>query len=266
DYDFIEFFGLELVAGRGFSRNRPTDQQAYVINETLARKIGWSPQQALGKQTSLGEDLYGQVIGVVKDFNYSSVIDPIEPLALMPSSTRLNNVLMRTRPGSLTPGLDHIQKQWQAFFPDKPFEYIFLDQEFARRYESYEQQTLIIGTFTLLAVLLACLGLLGLTTQAAESRTKEIGVRKALGASVADIILLLSREFLMLLAISILIAWPVAWYFANRWLQNFAYRIDLDWYTFVLAGFIALTVAGATVSYQALKAATADPVKALRYE
>jgi len=266
DYDFIEFFGLELVAGRGFSRDRPADRQAYVINETLAQKIGWSPQQALGRQVSLVDDQYGPVIGVVKDFHFMSVVNRIEPLALLPSNTRLNSVLVRTGPGSLAPALDHIEKQWQDFFPDKPFEYTFLDQEIDLSYKSFEQQTLIIGSFTLLAVLLACLGLLGLVTQAAESRTKEIGIRKVLGASVKDIVLLLSQEFIWLLCLAILIAWPVAWYVMNRWLENFAYRIEIGWMTFLLGGVIALAIAALTVSFQAVKAATANPVDALRYE
>ncbi len=266
DPDFVSFFGLELVAGRGFSREMATDQYAYVINETLAGKIGWSPQEALGKQVSVNQGNLGPVIGVVKDFHFKSVVQPIEPLAIFVQKQTLFDLMVRTRPGSLTQALEFLERRWQEHFPDRPFGYTFLDQEFARRYENYEQQTLMIGTFTLLAVLLACLGLLGLIALAAESRTKEIGVRKVLGATVADILLLLSREFLLLLAAAMLIAWPVAWWVMQRWLQNFAYRIELDWLTFFLAGLIALLAAVLTIGYQALRAATTDPVKALRYE
>jgi len=267
DYGFVDFFGLKLVAGRGFSLDRPTDQKSYVINEALAHKVGWTAEQALGKQLSLHDEPFGRVIGVVKDFHFRSVIRQIEPLLLLPSrDTGLSNVLVRVKPGSITPVLEHIEKQWSTFFPEKPFEYTFLEQEIDQSYRFFEQQTLIIGTFTLLTILLACLGLLGLITLAAESRTKEIGVRKVMGASVGDIIFLLSREFMLLLGFAILVAWPAAWYLSRCWLEGFAYRISLDWWTFLLAGLVAFVLAAVTVSFQAFKAATADPVKALRYE
>ncbi len=162
--------------------------------------------------------------------------------------------------------LKFIEEKWNQFEPDKPFEYSFLDEDIGRLYESDRLVSKIVGTSAFLAVLIACLGLLGLISYAADSRTKEIGIRKVLGASMKDIVLLLSQEFIWLLCLATLIAWPVAWYFTDKWLQNFAYRIALDWYTFLLAGAIAMIIAALTVGYQAVKAAKANPVEALRYE
>lgn len=162
--------------------------------------------------------------------------------------------------------LKYIEDTWDRFEPDLTFEYSFLDEEFAQLYETERMLGRLSGIFSLLAVFIACLGLLGLISYAAESRTKEIGIRKVLGASMKDIVLLLSQEFIWLLCLATLVAWPVAWYFTDKWLQNFAYRIALDWYTFLLAGAIAMIIAALTVGYQAVKAAKANPVEALRYE
>ena len=268
DPDYIPFYGLKIVDGRGFSRDFGTDSilNAYVINEALARKIGWdSPVGKRFKVWSATHD--GTVIGVVKDFNYLSLKQKLEPIALtlLPQS-RLSSVSIRIRPENTAATLKYIEDIWNRFEPDLPFEYSFLDEEFAQLYEAERMLGRLSGIFSLLAVFIACLGLLGLISYAAESRTKEIGIRKVLGASVKDIVLLLSKEFIWLLCLATLIAWPVAWYFVNRWLQNFAYRIDLDWMTFLLGGVIALAIAALTVSYQAVKAATANPADALRYE
>jgi len=268
DPDYIPFYGLRMVDGRGFSREFATDSSlnAYVINEALAREIGWD--SPVGKRFKVwSADHEGTVIGVMKDFNYLSLKQKLEPIALtLLPQLRLSTVSLRIRPENTAATLKYIEDTWARFEPDIPFEYSFLDQEFNRLYESDRMLGRLSGIFSLLAVFIACLGLLGLITYAAESRTKEIGIRKVLGASVKDIVLLLSQEFIWLLCLAILIAWPVAWYMINRWLENFAYRIEIGWMTFLLGGVIALVIAALTVSYQAVKAATANPVDALRYE
>ena len=269
DYDFIGFYGLKLIAGREFSRDHPNDpMHSFIINETLAQRLGWQPEQALGKRS-----LYAvlrnrvEVIGVVSDFHFRPLNESIEPFAMIVAGPgMLGMASVRIAPGRETEVLKALEGKWRELMPERPFEYTFLDQDFDRKFDSYRHSVVIVGLFSALALSIACLGLLGLIALAAENRTKEIGVRKVLGASVADIILLLSAGIPVLLGISILIAWPVAWWAMNRWLQNFAYRIELEWDTFVIAGLIALAVAAATVSFQAVKAATADPVKALRYE
>jgi putative ABC transport system permease protein len=266
DPDFVRFYGLEIVEGRSFSPELATETGgAYIINETLKEKLGW--KTAVGKKFWLADDkVPGQVIGVVKDFNFYSLHHKIEPLALFIRPELFSFLSVKVRPENIAGTLKYLERKWAGYDPTSPFEYTFLDEDFARLYQAEEMTRKVVGAFSILAVFVACLGLLGLISFAAESRTKEIGIRKVLGASVTDILLLLSKEFLVLLSLSILIAWPVAWYVMNRWLQNFAYRIDLGWATFLLGGVIALVIAGLTVGYQALKAATANPVDALRYE
>jgi len=268
DYDFIRFYGLKLISGRDFSRDYSSDpMHSFVINETLAQKMGWDPEAAIGKRVSINSPEPGQVIGVVKDFHFRSLNELIEPFAMVvPEPGALGLAAVRIAPGREAEVLKFLESRWRELMPERPFEYTFLDQDFNRQFETYRHSIVIVGLFSALALSIACLGLMGLIALAAEARTKEIGVRKVLGATVADILLLLSREFLLLLGLALLIAWPVAWYVMNRWLQNFAYRIDPGWDTFVLAGVIALAVAAVTVSFQALRAATADPVESLRYE
>jgi len=274
DYNFIPFYSLELAQGRNFSRDFPTDNDySYIINETLAQKLGWDSPLGKRFRLSFGNKM-GQVIGVLKDFNYSSLKNKIEPLALCIPTVRFDDsfpgrfdvLSLRISPVNMKSTLKFIEEKWNQFEPDRPFEYSFLDEDIGRLYESDRLVSKIVGTSAFLAVLIACLGLLGLISFSAQQRTKEIGIRKVLGASVTEIILLLSREYIVLLGLAILIAWPVAWYMINRWLENFAYRIEIGWMTFLLGGVIALVIAALTVSYQAVKAATANPVDALRYE
>ncbi len=275
DPEFIPFFGLEMAEGRAFSSEMGTDTSgAYIINETLKRKLGWD--KAVGKKfwldtkagQGLGLNSYepGRVIGVVRDFNFSSLHNPIEPLALVVRPSDFYYLSVRLKPQDVQGTRDYLEKIWNRLDPGGAFESWFLNDDIEWQYQGDKFAGQLVTGFTVLCVLIACLGLLGLVSLAAERRTKEIGIRKVLGASMFDVILLLSREFMALLSIAILIAWPAAWWIMNRWLQNFAYRTDLDWYTFVLAGVIALAVAAATVSFQAVRAATADPIQALRYE
>jgi len=275
DPEFIPFFGLELTEGRPFSSEMGADTSgAYIINEALKRKLGWD--KAVGKKfwldTKAGAGLEfenyapGRVIGVVKDFNFSSLHNPIEPLALVVRPSDFYYLSVRLKPQDVQGSLVNVGKTLKRLDPDGAFESWFLNDDLEWNYRDETNAGQLLTGFTVLCVLIACLGLLGLVSLAAERRTKEIGIRKVLGASMFDVILLLSREFMALLSIAILIAWPAAWWIMNRWLQNFAYRTGLDWYTFVLAGVIALAVAAATVSFQAVRAATADPVRSLRYE
>ncbi len=275
DPEFIPFFGLELTEGRAFSDEMGADSgQTYLINETLKRKLGWD--RVVGKKfwldTKTGAGLGfensapGQVIGVVRDFNFSSLHDPIEPLALVVRPADFYYLAVRVKPENLTETLDFLKRTWDRLDPSAAFSYWFLDEDIEWQYQDDRLAGQLVTGFALLCMLIACLGLLGLVCLAAEQRTKELGIRKVLGASFADVYYLLAREFMLLLGIAILIAWPVAWWVMQRWLQNFAYRIELDWLTFFLAGLIALLAAALTVGWQALRAATTDPVKALRYE
>jgi putative ABC transport system permease protein len=272
DCDFISFYGLELLAGRNFRLNSAGDSSiSYILNESLVKKIGWTPESAIGRKFNL-DGFHGIVVGVVRDFNFKSLHHTIEPLVLVfdPVNTsgfhNLGVSSVRIRPENMSATLDWLKDLWLRYCPLEPFSYSFLDEDFARKYESETMAGRITSSFSVLAVFIASLGLLGLISFAAESRTKEIGIRKVLGASVKDIVLLLSQEFIWLLCLAILIAWPVAWYMINRWLENFAYRIEIGWMTFLLGGVIALVIAALTVSYQAVKAATANPVESLRYE
>ena len=270
DCEFIPFYGLEIVEGRAFSPDLSTDNNGnggYIINEVLARKLGWNSVQ--GKKIGSGgnPEEMSPVVGIVKDFNYMSLHSAIEPLLIsIGNEEGLGAMSIRIRPGNISQTLDFIKNRLATYSPDRPFEYSFLDEDIAGLYRNEERTAQVISTFALLAVIVACLGLLGLISYAAERRTKEIGIRKVLGASVLNILLLLLKEFLKLLGIAVLIAWPVAWYVMDRWLVNFAYRIEIGWVTFLLGGVIALVIVSLTVSYQTLKAATANPVESLRYE
>ncbi|MCD6335189.1 MAG: ABC transporter permease, partial [Candidatus Latescibacteria bacterium] len=267
DHDFIEMLKIELAAGRNFSKDfAAVAKEAILLNEAAVRRFGWeSPKNAIGKRATLWGRKW-TVIGVVKDFHISSLHDPIEPLVLYIRPDRFCYLSVRIRPGHISETLDFLKHSWDEFSPNRPFEYSFLDDSFDKLYRAEDRLGKIFGSFSLIAILIACLGLFGLASFATEQRTKEIGIRKILGASVSGIVLLLSKEFTKLVLVSNLIAWPVAYWAMNRWLQDFAYRIPIGVGTFLLAGVIALVIALLTVSFQAIKAATANPVKALRYE
>jgi len=269
DYDFISFYGLELVAGRDFSREFATDSiSAYIVNEALVNKLGW--ESPVGEPFALGKEAknMGRVIGVVKDFHFDSFRKEIGPVVLCVRPNIYTLISVRIRPENVTETRQYLEKKWYQYsIPGRPLQkFYFLDENFAWRYRYDEKIRKISEVFSLIAVIIACMGLFGLISFTAEQRTKEIGIRKALGASVSSIFLLLSKEFLKLLGVAILIAWPIAWYIMDKWLQEFVYRIKLDWGIFVLAGALALVIALLTVSYQAVKAARANPVDSLRYE
>ena len=207
-----------------------------------------------------------RVVGVVGDFHYKSLHMQIESLYISRESDRFRNLFVRIGPRNIPSTLEFLETTWKKFDPARPFEYFFLDESFDMQYRAEERMQRIFFYFTLLAILIACLGLFGLASFAAEQRTKEIGIRKVLGASVSGIVLLLSREFTKWVLIANLIAWPVAWFALNRWLDNFAYHTEIRWHLFVLSGALALGIALITVSFQAVRAAQSNPVDAIKYE
>ncbi len=268
DFDYVKTLGLKLIAGRDFSPQYPTDTaKAALINRTAAARLGWTPQEAIGKwlKNTLRDSTNRIIIGVVDDFNFLSLKETIEPLVIAPNDDR-RAALIRLRPGNLPATVETIRQLYAKTRPAYPFEYHFLDQQFDQMYQTDLRQQTIMRVFAGLAIFIACLGLFGLASFSAQQRTKEIGVRKVLGASVGSIVSLLSGDFLKPVAIAILVASPIAWYAMNQWLQNFAYRIDIEWWVFALAGLLAVGIALLTVSFQSIKAALMNPVKSLRSE
>jgi putative ABC transport system permease protein len=271
DYDFIPTYGIRMMAGRNFSRNYGTDTSNFVINESAVKAVGWkSPEEAVGKDFKYGT-LTGHIIGVMKDFNFESFHEKIKPLIfIMPASSGnnsfYNSISLKISGQNVSSALTTLQDAWQRYLPDLPYQYSFLDEKFSKLYQAEQRQETIFTVFACIAIFIACLGLFGLSAFAITQRVKEIGVRKVLGANVGSIVSLLSRDFVKLVLISAIIAFPVAWYAMTKWLQDFAYRIDIHWWVFVLAAILTLLVALATVSFQAIKAASANPVKSLRSE
>ena len=266
DTDYVETLDLELVAGRDYAPEFTADSSAILLNEAAARTLGWDDPVGKVLETPSGDPY--EIIGVLKDFHYESLHSEIAPVVFHPLGLMGNArvLAVRIRPKEIAETLAALHAEWQAFAPDEPFDYSFLDQDFDRLYRTEERTGATFAVFSALAILLACLGLFGLAAFMAEQRTKEIGVRKVLGASVGGIVVLLSRDFVKLVALAFVLAAPVAFLAMNRWLDVFAYRIEISWPIFLMAGLTALGIALLTVSYQAIRAALADPVKALRYE
>jgi len=260
DYDFLDVFKIELVAGRNFSRDFGEDQKAILINETLWKKLGWA--DPVGKDVDVLD--YTRVIGVVKDFHFASFHTEIEPMVLAFESG--SNIAVRIQPGNVSSRIALIRTIFENHSKSQPFDFYFLDDSFNELYKKEQRSGEIFGYFSLLAIFLACLGLLGLASFAVERRTKEIGIRKILGAPVARIVGLLTKDFVRMVILANLIAWPVAYFAMRKWLANFAYRIDITLGTFLLAAGAALFIAFVTISTQTLKAAMSDPVDTLRYE
>jgi len=269
DYDFLETLGIKVKEGRGFSKDFATDaSEAFILNEVAVEKIGWD--EPLGKTLEWlpgpGRYKKGAVIGVVENFHYESLHNRIEPLVLHIWPASYHYFLIRIRPGDLKGTLAFIKEKWNELAPNFPFIYSFLDEDFDRLYKAEERLGKIFVCFAALSIFVACLGLFGLALFTAEQRTKEVGIRKVLGASAARIALLLSREFVKWVLLASAVAWPVAYFAMSRWLQNFAYRINFGIGIFLLSALMAFVIALTTVSYQAIKAALANPVEALRYE
>lgn len=268
DYQYIPTLGMQLVAGRNFSKDFATDAAGVILNETAAKAFGWG-NNALGhtitNANNQGEKVTYRIIGVVKDFHFKSLHERISPLVMVLGNNS-GTVIVKVKTQDIADLLKRMKKQWGDFTADVPFSYSFLDDRFNDTYQSEQKIGRILALFAGLTIFVACLGLFGLATFTAEQRTKEIGIRKVLGATVTNIVGLLSKDFLKLVLIANLIAWPLAWWVMNQWLQDFAYRIEIDWWVFALAGVSALLIALFTVSFQAIKAAVANPVKSLRME
>lgn len=265
DPDFLSTMGIDVVEGRGFSIGMD-DQSAVLVNQAAVRSFGWI--EALGQTLPVRIGTADRtVMGVVRDFHFESLHASIEPVVFMPLGSRLPRyIILRLDATDLPATLQRVAAVWDRFSPEHPLDYFFLDDAFERLYQSEDRLAGLFGAFTLTAILIACLGLFGLAAFSAEQRTKEVGIRKVMGASVAHVVYLLSRDFVRLVGVAIVIAVPIAYIAMSRWLEGFAYRVDLSWRTFLFAGLVALAVALATVSFQAARAALADPVKALRYE
>ncbi|MBB1284241.1 ABC transporter permease [Flavisolibacter sp. BT320] len=272
DDAFLQTLGVKLLAGRLFSKEFSTDTLTrFVVNEELVKKFGFSsPQEAIGKWIAFdwdGMQRQFTIIGVVKDFHFKDLHEPIEPIAFrMFNEASFNYFVAKASGANLKQALAGLESSWKKLNPNEPFEYSFLDQDFQKNYEKESRQGALINYFTLVAIIISCLGLFGLATFTAEQRTKEIGIRKVLGASVYGVVSLLSKDFLKLVLIAVIIASPLAWWGMNKWLQNFAYQSGIEWTVFALTFLIAILIAFATISFQAIKAALANPVKSLRSE
>jgi putative ABC transport system permease protein len=265
DHDFAEVYGLQLVAGRPFNAEIQSDTyNAFIINESGVKAFGWnSPEEALGKE--IWDDRY-PVIGVVKDFHWWGLQREIEPMILRVVPDLFRSITLTVKTTSLQETLAFLEKKYVELFPGDHFEYLFVDTNFDIQYRSEERLSRIFQIFTILGIFIACLGLFGLASFIAEQRTKEIGIRRVMGATVSQVIVLLSKEFTKWVLVANLIAWPLAYYAARKWLQNFAYRMNLGVELFIFAAVLALVIALLTVGYQAIKAAVANPVDSLRYE
>ena len=263
DYDFIDAFGMKVIAGRTFD-TKLGEKDAVVLNRTGIRQLGFvSPEKALGQKIDFWGDIL-TIVGVVDDFHQQSLREAYEPLILRLDPGVNGQISIKLAGGNPRQAIDLVKQGWAQFFPTDPFSYSFLNERYDKQYRADERFGQVFGFFTLLAVLVACLGLFGLATFTTEQRTKEIGVRKVLGASAGSIVALLSKDFLRLVLIAIVIASPIAWWTMHRWLQDFAYKIDITWWVFALAGLLAVGIALLTVSFQSIKAALMNPVKSLR--
>ena len=264
DHEFYETMGFELASGRWFDRKFGTDTSKMVINEAAAKVMGFTPEEAVGQNIRLWDEYDLQIVGVLKDFHYQSIHIEVDPAFFWLRSTW--NVAVRLEAGKEVATMAQIEELYRTFAPGFIFEYDFLDKSYQELYESEQRIGTLSSYFAGFAIVISCLGLFGLASFTAERRLKEIGIRKVLGASVSNIVLMLSSDFTKLVAVSIVIALPISYYFMNQWLQSFAYKIDLSVWIFVGAAVLSLVIAWLTVSSQALRAARINPAKCLKDE
>ncbi|HEY6978947.1 MAG TPA: FtsX-like permease family protein, partial [Chitinophagaceae bacterium] len=269
DEQYIPTFGMQMAAGRNFSSAFATDSLGMIINESAAKAFGWNTMNSTGKtiikvNSDKGTNISFHIVGVVKDFNFKSLHEPVTPLVM--TFQPEGGLIFKIKTADVAGLLATMKKQWDAFNTDEPFTYTFMDDLYNKTYAAEQKTGTILNIFSVLIIFVACLGLFGLATYTAEQRTKEIGIRKVLGASIGQVTQMLSKEFLKLVLIASLIAFPAAWWAMNKWLQSFAYRITISWWVFFVAAFAALLIAVITVSFQSIKAAIANPVKSLRTE
>ncbi|MDZ7742385.1 MAG: FtsX-like permease family protein [Bacteroidota bacterium] len=270
DYDFIETLGMEMLYGRSFDKKFATDSSGIIINETLLNKLGWG-EEALNKKFRIGDPDSGfvfHVIGVVKDFHNNSLHKPIDPFIFYHNPNSFSNLLIRIKPGNIKQNIEQLEAKWTEIESSFPFDYYFLDKSFDELYMQEQKMGETFIYFTVIAILIACLGLFGLASYTAEQRTKEIGIRKTLGSSSTAISMMLTKDFTKWVLVANIIAWPLSFYLLDNWLNNFAYSINIfnKWWLFIAAAFISLMIAVFTVLYQAMKAANANPVDAIKYE
>lgn len=268
DFEFVKTLGLKIIAGRNFSAQFPTDStDAAMINRTAANQLGFTPEQAIGKwiKNTIRDTARRRIVGVVEDFNFLSLKEKMDPLVIAPNPDR-RVALIKLKAGNIQSSLATIKDIYSKVAPVYPFEYSFLDQKFEKLYKADLRQEKILSIFSGLAIFIACLGLFGLASFTTTQRTKEIGVRKVLGSSVRNIVMLLSKDLLKPVLVSMVIALPLGYYAMHKWLENFAYRTGLHWWIFVLAAMITIVIALVTVCFQSVRAAIANPVKSLRSE
>jgi len=269
DEDFVETFDMKIVAGRNFSKEYPRDDSlSLIINEAMVKSLGWkSPEEALGKEfrSFSGNE---RVVGVVRDFNYVSLQEPIGPyfFDMVPFIFFKKFLAVKLKGSDIQNTIKHLENSWAKVAPAFPFEFSFLDESLDKLYKSQANLGKLIGYFSILAIFIACLGMFALSSFTAEQRTKEIGIRKVLGASTPGIVTLLSKEFLKLVLMANLLAWPVAYFAMNKWLSDFAFRIDIQVWSFIAAAFASIIIALMTIGYQSIKAAVANPINSLKYE
>lgn len=275
DHDYLQSLNIQLAAGRFFSREFPADTvNRIVVNEATLRELGFTKEEEVVGQSLYfdwgGNTTLYEIIGVIKDFHFQSLHNKILPYAMKlfndSNTPNPNFLIIYTSTNTTKSLLNSLEKTWKSLNPNEPFEYEFLKEAFQKNYETEQRISSLIGYFTLFAIFISCLGLFGLAAFTAERRTKEIGIRKVLGASIGGIVTLLSKEFLLLVTIAFILATPIAWYAANRWLESFAYRIPVQWWVFAIAGILALVIALFTISFQAIRAAVANPVESLKTE
>lgn len=269
DHRFVPTFNLSIAAGRNYREDQGADRfESFILNEAAARDLGWkTAEEAVGQRIRYGgRDAH--IVGVLNDFNFESLHQGIQPMILLiPSdSTFFSYLSFKLEGNNLNTALSHIESVWKQFLPQRPFDYHFIDEDFGALYEAEQRQGRVFVGFAVLAILVAGLGLLGLTAFITQQRMKEIGVRRVLGANTSNIIGLLSKDFVLLVLLALIIASPLAYFFMDKWLQDFAYRIQVEWWVFAVAGIIAVAVAFLTVGYQGMKAALTNPVESLRQE
>lgn len=267
DHDYVKTLGISIRHGRDYSTKFTTDaEHGVLLNEAACKALGWKPGEAVGKKLKTSGLDDGQVVGVMADFHQHGLQEKIKPLLTFMAPYAYGYLALRLGQGNLTASVAEAEKFWKARFPGYAFNYFFLDEDFNLQYQSEQRISTIFSVFAVLAILIACLGLFGLAAFTAEKRTKEIGIRKVLGASISGIVGMLSGEFLKLVLIALVIATPIAWYCMHQWLEDFAYRTELSWWIFGAAGLAAILIAFGTVSFQAIKAALMNPVKSLKAE
>lgn len=267
DYDFLSVYGMEIVAGRSFSRDYGTDlKEAFIVNESAVKQFNWgTPEEAIGK-TINREGKIGKVIGVVKDFNFTALTTPISGLVASLDPNQYNTLSIKFENDNVESTIEKIEKEWNMLFPEKAFQYSFLTEQLNQQYANFQNFGKIIQTFSGIAILISCLGVYGLVLFIVQRKVKEIGVRKVLGASVPSILMLIYKDFALLLILGFAFAVPASYFFLQQWLTNFTYRIDIGFLTYTISFILILIIVSFTISYQALRAAQANPVKSLRSE